>query len=129
MNHSHELRKVIGGIVLTILWVCCFLFIKPTLVIDWNGDGSSLTPLVPVVGFIGLLIIVFYHIFYKASAEATKLSLTCCLTIVWLALIVFYPFRDPNNTAAGAVGFFTLIGGLAVCLLWVRYFSDEIVAT
>jgi hypothetical protein len=129
VNRPLEIRKVVGGVILTILWICCFLFIKPTLVIDWNGDGSSLTPLVPVVGFIGFLIIVFYHIFYRASAEATKLSLTACLTVTWLALIIFYPFKDPNNTASGAVAFFTLIGGLAVCVLWVRFFSDEIVTT
>ena len=128
MNSPIEVRKVIGGVILTTLWVCTFLFIKPTLVIDWVGDGSNLTPLLPLVTVIGLLVIVFYHIFYRSSGETTKLSLTAALTICWLALIVFYPFKDPNNSNGGAVGFFALIGGLAVCVLWVRFFSDEIIA-
>lgn len=129
MNSPIEVRKVIGGVVLTILWVCAFLFIKPTLIIDWVGDGSITTNFKLVVVLIGLLVIVFYHIFYRASPETTKLSLTAALTICWLSLIIFYPFKDPTNDAGGAVGFFALIGGLAVVILWVRFFSDEIVVT
>ena len=130
MNSPIEVRKVIGGVVLTILYVCLFLFIKPTLVIDWAGDGSNLTPLLPLLAFIGLLVIFFYNLFYKASAESTKLSWTASLTIVWLSLIIFYPFKAPTTDTgqSGAIAFFTLIGGLAVVVLWVRFFSDEIVA-
>ncbi len=128
MNNPLELRKVIGSVALTILWVCTFLFIKSTLVIDWVGDGSVTTNFKLVVVLIGLLIIVGYHIFVPSSGETTKLSLTSALTIIWLSLIIFYPFKDPTNDAGGAVGFFALIGGLAVCMLWVRFFSDEIVA-
>ncbi len=129
MSQLLDLRKVIGGIVLTILWICCFLFISPTLVIDWVGDGSVTTNFKIVVVFIGLLVIVFYHIFYPSSPETTKLSLTSVLSVIWLALILFYPFKDPNNQASGTVAFFTLVGGLAVSLLWVYYFSDEVVTT
>ncbi len=121
---SANLRKVFGGVVLTILWICCFLFIRPTLVIDFGG-GLIVNFKFTVV-LIGLLIIVFYHILYRASTEATKLSLTTSLSIAWLALIFFYPFNDPANILRGAVGFFTLVGGLAVSVLWVRFFSDEI---
>lgn len=128
MNNPLQLRKVIGSVILTILWVCTFLFIKSTLIIDWVGDGSVTTNFKLVVVLIGLLVIVGYHIFYPSSAETTKLGLTAALTIVWLSLIIFYPFKDPTNDAGGAVGFFALIGGLAVCMLWVRFFSDEIVA-
>ncbi len=127
MNSPVELRKVIGGVVLTLLWICTFLLIKPTLIIDWVGDNSVTTPLLLVTTVIGLLVIVFYHIFYRSSAETNKLSWTAAFTITWLALIIFYPFKDPNNLNSGAVAFFTLISGLAVCLLWVRFFSDEIV--
>lgn len=129
MSNPADFRKVIGGLVLSVLWICTFLFIKPSLVIDWAGDGSITTPLMPVIGLIGLLVIVFYHIFYHASSEANKLSWTVVLTVVWLALIIFYPFKDPANTNGGAVGFFTLLGGLAVVVLWVRFFSDEIITT
>ena len=124
--------KVIGGIILTVLWICCFLFIKSTLIIDYGG-GVTMNFKFTVV-LIGLLIIVLYHIYYRSSVETTKLSLTACLTVVWLALILFYPFKPPasytdaqkSTWPGGAVAFFTLVGGLAVCVLWVRFFSDEI---
>ena len=125
--------KVFGGIILTVLWVCSFLFIRPTLVIDYGG-GITMNFKFTVV-IIGLLIIVFYHIFYRSSTEITKLSLTCSLTIAWLALLLFYPFQPQQGTEAayaagkiydGAVGFFALLAGLAVCVLWVRFFADEI---
>jgi hypothetical protein len=125
-NSPINIRVVIWGVVLAILWVSLFIFIKDSIVIDWNGDGSNLTPLKPILGFIGLLIVVFYHIFVNANGETKKLSLTSTLTIVWLALIIFYPFKDPSNTNSGAIAFFTLLGGLAVVVLWVRFFSDEL---
>jgi hypothetical protein len=128
VNNPFEIRKVVGGVVLATLWVCTFLFIKPTLVIDWIGDGSVTTNFKMVVVLIGFLVIFFYHLLYRSNPETTKLSWTAVLTIGWLSLIIFYPFKDPTNTAAGAIGFFTLVGGLAVCVLWVRFFSDEIVA-
>ena len=124
--------KVIGGIILTLLWMCCFLFIKPTLVIDYGGGVTMSLQI--TAGLLGLLIVVLYHIFYRSDVETTKLSLTAALTIVWLALIIFYPFNPPANFTddqkttwpGGAIAFFTLVGGLAVCVLWVRFFSDEI---
>jgi hypothetical protein len=64
----------------------------------------------------------------RAHPETQKLSWTAFLTITWLALILFYPFRDPANYNGGAMGFFVLLVGLAVCVLWVRFFSDEIIA-
>jgi hypothetical protein len=126
VNNTIQWPKVIWSVVLTTLWVCCFLFIKPTLVIDWAGDGSIQTSLLLVVVLIGLLVIVFFEILYPSSGETTKLSLTAALTITWLSMIIFYPFK--TTASGGAVGFFAMIGGLAVCVLWVRFFSDEIVA-
>ncbi len=124
----NSVRKVLGGIILTVLWICGFLFIRQTLVIDF-GAGITVNFKLSVI-LLGLLIIVLYHIFYRSSTEATKLSLTAALTVAWLALLLFYPFRDLNNegpgTAGGSVGFFTLVAGLAVCVLWVRFFADEI---
>ncbi len=127
MNSPLEIRKVIWGVVLAMLWMCIFIFIKDSIVIDWAGDASNLTPLKTVLGVIGLLVVVFYHILINASTETKKLSLTATLTIVWLSLIIFYPFRDPSNTAGGAIGFFALIIGLAVVVLWVHFFSDELI--
>jgi hypothetical protein len=125
---SFEVRKVLGGVVLSIIWVLCYLLIKPTLYVDWLDNGSITTPLLLLVTVFGVLILFFYHIYYRSSTETTKLSWTACGTVVWLALIIFYPFKDVNNAASGAVAFFTLVGGLVVSILWVRFFSDEIIA-
>jgi hypothetical protein len=114
--------KVLLAIVLTILWVLCFLYISPTLVIDFGGGVTLNLKLVAVIA--GLLIIFFFNQFYPSSIGVTKLSWTSVLTVTWLSLIIFYPFKtDPDG---GAVAFFTLLGGLAVCVLWVHFFSDEI---
>ncbi len=96
MNNKVHFRTVLGGALLTLLWICCFLFIKSTLVIEFGGG---------------------------INANFKRLS-----------LIIFYPFNPPANLTSdqattwpgGAIGFFTLIGGLAVCVLWIRFFSDEI---
>ena len=120
---NKTLGKVLGGIVLTILWILCFLYISPTLVIDFGGGVMVSLKLVSIL--LGLLIIFFYHQFYSSPLEVNKLSWTCVLTVTWLALILFFPFK--TTVEGGAVGFFALIGGLTVCVLWVRFFSDEIV--
>ena len=125
--------KVIGGIILTILWVCVFLLIRPTLVIDFGAGIIVNFRLTLIV--IGLLILIFYNILYPASTEVTKLSMTCSATIMWLSVLLFYHFQPLQGTEVqyaagkeydGAVGFFALVGGLAICVLWVRFFSDEI---
>ena len=120
--NNRAVGKVIGGIVLTILWILCFLYIKSTLVIDFGGGVTINFKLVAVI--IGLLIIFFYHQLYRSHVEVTKLSWTCVATVTWLALILFYPFK--TDPAGGAVGFFTLISGLGISVLWVRFFADEI---
>jgi hypothetical protein len=120
--NNRAVGKVIGGMVLTILWILCFLYISSTLVIDFGGGFTLNFKLVAVI--IGLLIIFFYHQFVPSHVEITKLSWTCVATVTWLSLIIFYPFKTDVN--GGAIGFFTLLGGLAVCVLWVRFFADEI---
>ena len=125
--------KVIGNIVLTVLWVCIFLFIRPTLVIDFGAGIIVNFRLFLIV--LGLLILIFYNILYPASTEITKLGMTCAVTIMWLSVLIFYRFQPLQGTEIqyaagkeydGAVGFFALVGGLAICVLWVRFFSDEI---
>ena len=130
---SRGLSKILGSIILTVLWVCSFLFIRQTLVIDF-GAGLIFNFKFTVI-LLGLIIIVFYNIFYRSSAEITKLSFTVALTIAWLAMMFFYHFQPMQGTEAayaagieydGSVGFFAIVGGLLVCLLWIRFFSDEI---
>ena len=130
---SRGLSKILGSIILTVLWVCAFLFIRQTLVIDF-GAGLIFNFKFTVI-LLGLIIIVLYNIFYRSSPEVTKLSFTVALTIAWVALIFFYHFQPLQGTEAeyaagieydGSIGFFTIVGGLLVCLLWIRFFSDEI---
>jgi hypothetical protein len=125
--------KVIGNIILTVLWVCVFLFIKPTLVIDFGAGITMSFKLYLII--LGLLILIFYNILYPATTEVTKLGMTCAVTIMWLSVLLFYRFQPLQGTEVqyaagklydGAIGFFTLVGGLGVCVLWVRFFSDEI---
>jgi hypothetical protein len=124
-----QFRVVLIGAILTLLLISCFLFVKPTLVIEF-GAGLSMNFQLYLV-LIMLFLIVIYHIFDRPTPDTTKLSLTVDLTLVWLALVIFYPFNPPDPTTAttwpgGALGFFALIGGLAVCVLWVHWFADEI---
>jgi hypothetical protein len=130
---SRGLSKILGSTILTVLWVCSFLFIRQTLVIDF-GAGLIFNFKFTVI-LLGLLIIVLFNIFYRSSPEATKLSFTVALTIAWISLMVFYHFQPLQGTEAeyaagieydGSVGFFAIVGGLLVCLLWIRFFSDEI---
>ena len=125
--------KIIGDIILTILWICVFLFIKPTLVIDFGAGITMNFKLYLII--IGLLILVFFNILYPATTEVTKLAMTCAVTIMWLSVLIFYHFQPLQGTEAlyaagklydGAVGFFALVGGLGICVLWIRFFSDEI---
>lgn len=130
---SRGLTKILGSTILTVLWICAFLLIRQTLIIDF-GAGIIFNFKLFVI-LIGLLIIVLYNIFYRSSAEITKLSFTVALTIAWIALIFFYHFQPLQGTEAeyaagieydGSIGFFAIVGGLLVCLLWIRFFSDEI---
>ena len=132
VRNAFEIRKVLGGIVLAILIDCIFLFVKPTLAIDW-GFGLPLTSLQLVMLLVGILIVVLYHIYYRSNANTTKLSLTTMLTVIWLSLIVFFPFNPPATASdtvkaswdGSAAGFFVLLSGLGLCVLWVHFFSDE----
>ena len=132
MTNGVQWGKIWGNIILGVLWICCFLFISPTLIIDY-GAGITMNFKMTVV-VVGLLIIVLYNIFYRSNALSTKLGLTTLLTMCWLALIIFYPFNPPPGLSesarttwpGGAVGFFVLIAGLGICVLWVHFFSDEL---
>ncbi len=126
---SFRIDKIVIALILAILWICCFLFIRPTLVIDFGG-GIPYVSLRLTAIVLGLLVLFLFHLLYPSNTETTKLSWTAVFTISWLALMFFYPFTDltVDEGTRGAVAFFALVGGLAVCLLWVRFFSDEITA-
>src|SRR4030081_3141639 len=87
---NRSVGKVIGGIILAVLWVCCFLFIRPTLVIDFGTIGSTDYTLnfKFTVIIIGLFVLFFYNLLYSSSAETTKLSWTAIFTVAWFSLIL-----------------------------------------
>jgi hypothetical protein len=71
------------------------------------------------------------QLFWKAPTEATKLGMAASATVVWIALVLFFPFNPPGGNfdeagAGGAAAFFTLVGGLGVVLAWTRFLSDEL---
>ncbi len=78
-----------------------------------------------IVVFAVALIWLGVQLFWRASAEATKLGLTVSATILWISLALFFNYKDPNY--GGAVAFFTLMGGLGVVLLWTRFLADDII--
>lgn len=117
MTERINMTKVLIGGVLTILWICVFLFINP------NNQATSILKTTAIL--LGLVVLFGYNLLYRSSVETTKLSWTTSFTISWLALILFFPFKTTN--AGGAIGFFALVGGLAACVLWIRFFSDEII--
>src|SRR5207247_9984994 len=125
--------KVIGNIILTILWVCVFLFIRPTLVIDFGAGIIVNFKLTLIV--LGLLILVFYNILYPASTEVTKLGMTCAVTIIWLSVLIFYHFQPLQGTEVqyaagkiydGEIGFFVLEWCIGIFVFLYRYFSGAI---
>jgi hypothetical protein len=129
MTRGFRMDKIVISLILTILWICVFLFVRPTLVIDF-GAGIPYVSLQLSLIVLGLLILFFFHLFYPSNIDTTKLSWTAVFTLSWLALMFFYPFTDltVDEGTRGAVAFFALVGGLGVCLLWIRFFSDEIPA-
>jgi hypothetical protein len=129
MTPGFRIDKIVIALILALLWICVFLFVKPTLVIDF-GAGIPYISLQLSLIVLGLLVLFFFHLLYPSNTETTKLSWTAVFTISWLALMFFYPFNGLNVSQGegpqGAVAFFALVGGLGVCLLWIRFFSDEI---
>jgi hypothetical protein len=117
----------------------CFVlaFVVPFLQIQNLGLKNPNTPFDDAqAGFIrygvigGIAVIwLFVQLFWRASPETTKLGLAVSSTIIWLAVAFFFGFRDTTHYdegTRGALAFFTLMGGLAIVLMWTRFLSDEI---
>lgn len=135
--------KPLAAIVATIAWVMMILYIPSDqsilgTVSDNLGAGVPLGDY-SVMWLIkaALIVIVFFGwlVFlrmYPSSSESIKLALTINLTILWLSLVFFFPFHawestgDNREGLTGLVAFFSLLGGLAIGVFWVRFLSDEI---
>jgi hypothetical protein len=112
-------------------------FVVPFLQIENLGLKNPNTPFDNAqAGFIRYGVIVgiamiwlFVQLFWRASPETTKLGMAISATIIWLAVAFFFGFRDTqayDEGTRGAMAFFTLMGGLAIVLIWTRFLSDEI---
>jgi hypothetical protein len=120
--------KPLVSILLSLLLVLAFVL--PFL--QFNFLAGPLTPFDKVqagsirFGIIFALALLWLgvQLFWKAPTEATKLGMATSATIIWLALVFFFNFEVEGF--GGAMAFFVLMGGLAVTLMWTRYFSDEI---
>ena len=127
MPPSRTAKPLVSSL-LALLFVLSF--VMPFLQYDYLA--GPLTPFDPVqagsirYGVILALGLIWLgaNLFWKAPVEATKLGLAASATIVWLAIALFFGFHDPQY--GGPVAFFTLMGGLAIVLMWTRFFSDEI---
>lgn len=126
--------KPLVSILLALLLVLAFVI--PFL--QYNFLAGPLTPFDKVqAGSIryGVIIAIALlwlgvQLFWKAPSAISKLGMASSFTILWLALVFFFNFNseNPNVTVGfgGAVAFFTLMGGLAVTLMWAHFLSDEI---
>lgn len=109
-------------------------FVVPFLSYDYLA--GPITPFDPVqagairFGVIGFFLLLWLGIqlFWKAPVESTKLGLATSATIIWLALVLFFGFKDPSVDEGyrGAIAFFTLMGGLGIVLMWTRFLADDI---
>lgn len=93
----------------------------PTTSFDWVQAGSIHWGIIIAIAMIWLAV----QLFWSARTESTKLGQAASATIVWLALAFFFPFKT-NAEWGGPVAFFTLVGGLGLVLVWVRFLSDEL---
>ncbi len=137
MMKSHDITpgKPIASVAVTVAWILGFVAIPS---ISWHLPPDPVNYAISfnlkwiwIIAF-GVIWLMF-QLFWRASANTTKLSLGVSYTLLWLALVFFFPFNDPSlsNTTtgegpAGAVAFFALAGGLGVILIWTRFLADEL---
>lgn len=125
---SSRTAKPLVSALLALLFVLAF--VVPFL--QYNYLAGPATPFDPVqagsirYGVILALALIWLgvQLFWKASTTATKLGLAVSATVIWLAIALFFGFHDPQY--GGPVAFFTLMGGLAIVLIWTHFLADEI---
>lgn len=125
---SSRTAKPLVSALLALLFVLAF--VVPFLQYDYLAGPA--TPFDPVqagsirYGVILALALIWLgvQLFWKASTTATKLGLAVSATVIWLAIALFFGFHDPQY--GGPVAFFTLMGGLAIVLIWTHFLADEI---
>jgi uncharacterized membrane protein len=129
---SSRTAKPLVSSLLALLFVLAF--VVPFLQYDYLA--GPITPFDPVQagairwGTILAIALIWFgvQLFWKAPTEATKLGLTASATICWLSLALLFGFKNLSidEGQRGAVAFFTLMGGLGITLMWIRFFADDV---
>ena len=127
MNATRNAKPLVSSL-LALLFVLAFVapFLQyeylagPATPFDPVQAGSIRWGIILALGLIWLGV----QLFWKAPAEASKLGMAASATIFWLAMTLFFGFRDPQY--GGPVAFFALMGGLGIVLLWTRFLADDI---
>ena len=121
--------KPVASVLVTLLWVIAFVVIPSwSFHIPDEPVNYAISFNIKWIAIIGLAVVwLMFQLFWRSSSETTKLSLGVSYTLLWLALVFFFPFKDPTiESQAGAAAFFALAGGLGVVLIWVRFLADEV---
>lgn len=121
--------KPVASVLITLLWVIAFVVIPSwSLHIPDDPVNYAISFNIKWIAIIGLAVVwLMFQLFWRSSSETTKLSLGVSYTLLWLALVFFFPFKDPTiESQAGAAAFFALAGGLGVVLIWVRFLADDV---
>ncbi|HEX6778018.1 MAG TPA: hypothetical protein VF099_07430 [Ktedonobacterales bacterium] len=121
--------KPVASVLITLLWVIAFVVIPSwSFHIPDEPVNYAISFNIKWIAIIGLAVVwLMFQLFWRSSSETTKLSLGVSYTLLWLALVFFFPFKDPTiESQAGAAAFFALAGGLGVVLIWVRFLADEV---
>ena len=68
------------------------------------------------------------QLFWRSTADATKLGMVASASIFWLSIALLFGFTNASvdEGVRGAMAFFTLMGGLGITLAWTRFLADEI---
>jgi hypothetical protein len=133
MSSIQPAKPILSGVI-ALLWLSCFVFIDagPNGFLrtfynmsDVEANSWKWVAII-VVGLIWLLV----QIFYDAPGSASRLSLAISGTVMWLGLLLFYPFNAggsqlTTSSYGGTVAFFAMLGGLLVVITWIRYLADE----
>jgi cell division protein FtsW (lipid II flippase) len=128
-SRNISLGKPVASVLVTLLWVIGFVAIPS---ISWHipDDAKNYAlALNPKWIWIVLFAVIWlmFQLFWNSSKETSRLSMAVSYTPLWLALVFFFPFKDPTiESQAGAEAFFALAGGLGVVLVWTRFLSDEV---
>ncbi len=121
--------KPVASVLVTLLWIIGFVAIPS---VSWHipdDPKNYALALNPKWIWIVLFAVIWlmFQLFWNSSKETSRLSMAVSYTLLWLALVFFFPFKDPAiESQAGSAAFFALAGGLGVVLVWTRFLSDEV---